>query len=53
MTMFSMIRMLFIAALFFSTAAFGQNPRIVTLSELESILAEKSGKIHIVNFWAT
>lgn len=48
-----MARILFIAALFFTTAAFGQNPRVIKLAELEKILAEKSDKIHVVNFWAT
>lgn len=47
-----MIRTLIVAT-FFSFVGQAQETKVIKLPELQQILSENSGKIHIFNFWAT
>lgn len=40
-------------ALFCSAACFGQHAEIIKLTDLQEIIAAKSDRIQIINFWAT
>lgn len=51
--LFKMAKIFLIAALLFTNFAFGQTARIIKLADLEKVIAEKSEKIHVINFWAT
>ena len=44
---------LFLGAVFLSGFSSGQPARIIRLGDLEKIMATKSEKIQIINFWAT
>ena len=44
---------LFLVAVFISEICSGQQAQIVKLADLEDIIAAKSEKIQVINFWAT
>jgi thiol-disulfide isomerase/thioredoxin len=51
--LYKMAKISLIAALLLTNMSFGQSPRIVKLADLEKVMAEKSDKVHVINFWAT
>lgn len=48
-----MIRTLIVATFFSFGVCQAQEAQVIRLPELQQILSENSGKIHIFNFWAT
>ncbi len=50
MNRFALSVFLYLSAI---TIGFSQNPRVVKISEIESLIVTKSDKIQVINFWAT
>lgn len=48
-----MIRVLIVASFFSLRFCQGQDAKVIKLHDLQKMLTENSGKIHIYNFWAT
>jgi thiol-disulfide isomerase/thioredoxin len=48
-----MSKILFICALFCAPLCQAQNAKIIKLPDLQKLMADRSQKIHVINFWAT
>lgn len=48
-----MTRILLIGSIFIGNLAFGQQPAVIKIGDLQKLMADRSQEVHIINFWAT